>query len=96
MTKIVGRPQLGMTVTLELTEREARFLDGLLGYGGDTLIRLAYTHLGTHSIKPFEDDGLQFCKDAKRELGFALARIDRARKAFDDPRSTPSEEKPTP
>jgi hypothetical protein len=87
MTKIVGVPRLGMTVTLELTEREARFLDGLLGYGGEALIRVVTENLGRHYIKPYEDDGLQFCKDARREIGYALARIDRARKAFGD---TPS------
>jgi hypothetical protein len=103
MTRIVGVPKLGMVVTLELSEGEARFLDGLLGYGGRALINAAYEKLGTHYIKPYEDVGLEFCTQARTQLGIALSRIDRARKAFDGneakPAATPAErssETPTP
>jgi hypothetical protein len=83
MTKIVATPRLEMRATLEIDEGEARFLDALLGYGGEELIKVAMEHPGQAYIGPRNADGLRFCKTAREQLGPLLRQFDDARAVFD-------------
>lgn len=80
--KAIATPELNMRVTFEIDEREARFLDALVGYGGKELIRVVKEHLGEYYLKPYEKDGERFCETARRELGHVLGQFDKAREAF--------------
>lgn len=82
MTKITAAPRLDFRATLEIDEGEARFLDAIIGYGGQALIDVVKKHLGTAYIRDHEAAGLRFCETARQQLGTVLYQFEDARKVF--------------
>jgi hypothetical protein len=74
---------------LDLTESEARALDGLSGYGTDAFLKVFYEHMGKAYLQPHEE-GLRSLFDRVRtELLPQLNVVDNARKQLLLPRQTP-------
>ncbi len=67
MAKLKNNPKLTTTITLELSEEEARALIDIAGYGTDEFIKFFYSNMGEHYLKQHED-GLRSLFEAIREL----------------------------
>ena len=80
--KLEQRPRVELTMTMVLTEEEARALDALAGYGVDAFVKSFYEFLGKHYMEPHEE-GLRTFLEGCRDIGGFLTRTDNARKAFD-------------
>jgi hypothetical protein len=85
MAKIIGRPLINGSVTLEITEEEAYALNALVGYGVDPFLKMFYEHMGKAYLEPHEK-GLRSLFDSVRggagSVSFFLDRLKRAREAF--------------
>ena len=53
--KIEGRPELGIDITIRLTESEARALDALAGYDFEAFLDVFYQKMGKAYLQPHED-----------------------------------------
>ncbi len=82
MAQIVGRPQVILHATLELTEPELRALDALVGYGDDDFLKVFYERLGEAYMKQHEAGLRLLFNTARQQLPALLARADDARAAF--------------
>lgn len=81
-TRIVQRPAVEASVTLQLREEEMRALEALTGYGIKGFLEVFYAKMGKHYLEPHEQ-GLRSLFDViQRELPPILARADAARTAF--------------
>lgn len=76
---IDGRPNVKLSVTLELTETEARALEALGGYGEDAFIEHFYEHLGKTYMADHVTALRSFLSGTKK-LKALLDRTDEARK----------------
>jgi hypothetical protein len=71
-----------LTVTLELTEAEARALDGIFGYNVDAFLKVFYERMGRHYVEPHEAGVRSLHATIRGVVSGPLAEIDRARKAM--------------
>lgn len=95
MAKATAIPKLGVTVTFEIDEEEARALEAMAGYGEETFIKAFYTNLGEAYMKRHEAGLRRFLASIRDVVNPALGRIDQARlllKERDKERSTKAEE----
>lgn len=82
MTKIVATPKLDFRAVFEIDEAEARFLDALIGYGGEKLVAVVKAHLGKAYMDGHEQAGIRFCDTLRQQLPSVLRQFDDARKVF--------------
>lgn len=82
MAKIVGKGTVAMTVTIEISESEARALDALVGYGDDAFINAFYEKLGKSYMVKHESGLREFFQSIRSLMPSELARADNARIAF--------------
>ncbi len=54
MAQITEHPTITLEASFKVTEAELRALDALAGYGDDAFIKMFYTDLGEHYMKPHE------------------------------------------
>jgi hypothetical protein len=83
MAWIEGRPQIGLTVNLVISEGEARALDAMAGYGTDAFVKVFYEHLGKAYMERHEHDLRNFLNTCRELLPPVLGRVDDARMAFE-------------
>lgn len=83
MAAIFEKPRVELTVTLHLSEPEARALDGLAGYGDDAFVAAFYEKLGKHYMVLHEGGLRSLLKSCRDSLPGFLRRVDDARKAFE-------------
>lgn len=82
MKKVNTQATIQLQMTLVLNETEARALDALAGYGFADFIKVFYTYLGEHYMKPHEDGLRQLFDTIKETVPHQLHRVDEARKTF--------------
>lgn len=70
------------SITLELTEVEARALEAIVGYGTKSFLEVFYKSLGKHYLQPHEKGVEQLFATIKQELPSHLNKIDECRKVF--------------
>lgn len=70
-------------IQLELTEEEARALDALVGYGGETFTKhflpTFYEKLGKHYMTPYEKGLAKLFDNIRQNIGSSLKKINQAR-----------------
>ncbi len=81
--KIEGRPTLELEVIIRLTEKEARAVEALGGYGEDAFVKFFYENLGRTYMQPYEEGLRSFLKTTGM-LNTWLRRIDKSRKVFNE------------
>ena len=82
MSRITQAPQVGVDVSIKLTEAEIRALEALAGYGTEPFLKVFYAQMGKAYLQPYED-GLRSLFDTIRsELPPIIKRADAARTAF--------------
>lgn len=54
MAKILARPNVTISVTVELSEAEIGALDALAGYGVDEFLKVFYERMGRSYLEPHE------------------------------------------
>ena len=71
-----------LTISVTLTETEARALDALCGYegGAKSFIQAFKDSHGSYYLEPFESGVYDIFKCVKDEIGPALSKIDNIRK----------------
>ena len=85
MAAIAGKAIVAMTVSIDLTEPEARALDAMVGYGDDAFINAFYEHLGKAYMKDHEIGLRTFLKSVRDFMPNVIRKADAARKAFRNP-----------
>jgi hypothetical protein len=70
------------TITLQLTEAEARALDGIFGYNVDHFLKVFYERMGEAYVKPHEAGVRSLHETIRTVLNGPLTAIDRARTAI--------------
>lgn len=85
MAAIAGKAVVQMTVTIELTEPEARALDAMAGYGDDSFVKAFYANLGKTYMEPHERGLRTFLKSIREIMPGVLHKANAARQAFHDP-----------
>lgn len=79
MAKSVTRPRISVTITVEITEEEARALDALAGYGADAALEAFYAGCGKSYLQPYEKGLRSFLSSIQKEVAPAISEVDRAR-----------------
>ena len=93
--KIQGIPLLDLDVTIRLNEKEARALVELSGYGVEAFLKTYYNSLGRSYLEPHED-GIRSLFESIKVIPPVLARMDRARKAWNTREEETGLDKSTP
>lgn len=86
-SRLVQDPRIELDVLVRLNEKEIRALEGLVGYGIDTFLKVFYANMPTTYLKPHEAGLRSLFKTIRTDLRPILNRVDSARRAFalDDP-----------
>ncbi len=79
----VSRSSIEFAMTLELSEEEARALEALTKYGTESFLKMFYSKLGSHYLKPHEDGLKSLFQTIPKEIPPHLLKLDAARKVFD-------------
>lgn len=82
MAKLLIKPTISLSLTLELNETEARALDALVGYGVDDFLKVFYEKLGRHYMEPHESGLRSLFVTFREVIPGQLHRVDEARKEF--------------
>lgn len=77
----VWESKVSLTLSLTLSEAEARALSALTEYGIDPFLKTFYEHMGTSCLKPHEA-GLRLLFGTVAQMDPHLLRADKAREAF--------------
>ena len=80
--KLSYKTNASFTVQLELTDRQAKALDALVGYGFKQFLEIFYTNLGKHYLQPYEKDLEQLFDAIRAQVLPEIELIDRCKKAF--------------
>lgn len=78
----VWESKVNLTLSLTISEAEARALRALSDYGTDQFLKTFYEHMGTSCLKPHEAGLRSLFELARGEVGTHLVRADKAREAF--------------
>lgn len=78
----IAKGCLVLTITMELTEEEARALSVLPSYGTEKFLNTFYENLGRHYLTPHEQGLKTLFRRIETQLPHILAKADAARKAF--------------
>ena len=87
MATLEGRPDLGLRISMSLSEAEARALEALAGYGSDAFLKVFYEHMGKAYLEPHEHGLRSLFEGIKENLPAICSRMDQAKKVFYDPRA---------
>lgn len=82
MAKLIGKPVLTVSATLELTESEMEALDALTIYGTDQFLAFFYKHMGRTYLEPHEEGLRSLFKTVKGAAPVVRAMAMRAREAM--------------
>jgi len=74
--------EISVTVQITLNEKEARALGAIFGYGPDAFLKGFYKNLGRHYLEPHAKAVPELFASVQKQIGPALARVDKARKEF--------------
>lgn len=80
MNSPLVKVNLDVRVTIELTEVEARALDGIFGYSVEAFLRVFYEKMGAVYVKPYEAGVRSLHQRIRSLLAGPLTKIDEARK----------------
>ena len=67
-------------IVLELTEVEARALDGIFGYSVDAFLKVFYAHMGRSYVEPFEAGVRSLHQTVRGVTGPAISQLDETRR----------------
>ena len=81
MAKLHFQPNIELRVVVELTEIEARALEGIFGYNVEEFISTFKTYMGKHYIQGYED-GMRSLFKLRGELDSAITRKNQAFEVF--------------
>ena len=84
MAKITKTPTVNLSLTFTINESEARALDALAGYDHELVVKVFKDHLGSHYIKGHEQGLITFLTDIRGFIPGVLAKLDDARKTFNE------------
>jgi hypothetical protein len=76
--------EVGFTVTLKLTEQEARALTVLPSYGTKQFIKMFYENMGRHYLQPHEQGIISLFSKIEKELPQHLRKFDEVRKILNE------------
>lgn len=82
MANFALKSQGSYTVTMTLTEGEARALEAILGYGQEEFVRVFYKYMGEVHLKPHES-GLKMLFGSRSSLVHELSKIEAATKVIE-------------
>jgi len=82
MAHVIPKSTIELEITLKISESEARALEAMIGYGADSFMKVFYNHMGKHYLGPHEHGMREFFKTINSNIHAPLAKIDRAREAF--------------
>jgi hypothetical protein len=83
MAKVIhSEVRATLSVTLGLTEAEARALDGIFGYNADSFLKVFYEKMGRAYVQPHEAGVRSLHNTIRGVVSGPLAEVDRARKAM--------------
>jgi len=80
VNKSVATIEFGLVV--KLSEKEARALEAMVGYGFDSFKKVFYERLGEHYMKPHEDGLKSLFDTVKKEINPHLSRFNNTRATF--------------
>ena len=84
MASIKPKVQIKYTVTVELTETEARMLEAMAGYGDEAFKNVFYEKIGKHYMQPFSE-GIKSLFDVVRDqVKPQLYEVDQCRKKISE------------
>jgi hypothetical protein len=81
-TKVLSHSKLEGTITLTLSELEARALRGITLYGSEGFLKVFYDKLGKSTVQPYEKGIISLFETIRKELPQHLDKFDKARKAL--------------
>lgn len=84
MAKLQVKPAIEVTLTLSLSEQEARALEAVAGYGTEAFLKVFYEHMGKSYLQPHEEGLRSLFESSMRILPLWFQRIDDTRKEFYD------------
>ena len=84
MAQVKPTSTIELEITLKISEVEARALEAMVGYGPDEFMKVFYDDLGKHYLGPHEHGMREFFKTVNANIHTPLARINKARKAFNE------------
>lgn len=93
MAQVTGRRVavvVDAKVTLVLTEKEARALDGIFGYSVEQFLKVFYEKMGAAYVKPHEEGVRTLHETIRGQLSEPLALIDKARRQVTEALSKPN------
>lgn len=80
MSQVRGEVFVTATVTIVLSEVEARALEALAGYGDDKFLEMFYKHLGTSYLQKHEAGLRSLFNSARGDVARILGAADNRRK----------------
>lgn len=69
-------------VNIQLSEREARAWDAIVGYGWEAFKEVFYEKLGKSYLEPYEQEAKQMFSDTRDTIGMQLHGIDAVKKSI--------------
>jgi hypothetical protein len=82
MAKLKSETKITCSITIELSEVEARALDAVLGYNVDAFLKTFYKEMGEHYLKPHEEGLRMLHKTLPSILRGELHNVTMARNAL--------------
>lgn len=84
MATLQGNPKLTLSITLNLSEEEARALEAIAVYGPETVLKVCYEHLARESLERYENGIRTLFASVNSILPSILHRADKAREVYKD------------
>lgn len=82
MATFTPKPTLKMSITIEISEEEARAINEMTCYGTDQFIKAFYENLGKSYMEKHERGLRSFLDSARAQIGGIVSQITEARKIF--------------
>lgn len=89
MAELEQKPTITMSVTLSLTEEEARALNALTLYRDESFLNFFYANLGRRDLEKHEEGLRSLFKSVRAILPTLLGRTDYAREVFTEGKKKP-------
>ncbi len=82
MAKFTPHMNINYSVTVTLTEVEARALDALFGYNNKQMLDVFYEHMGKYYMEPHEAGFFSLAESVRTQLQDGLGRVNEAQKVI--------------
>jgi hypothetical protein len=83
MAKVTrARIEASLTVTLELSEKEVKALDGIFGYDVEQFLKVFYERMGKAYVQPHEEGVRALHATIRQQLAGPIREYEKARKAL--------------